>query len=378
MPRPRALGVAFLGFVLYTYGSTSEVAWLFLLAYWLWALVLGAFVYAAWNRRLLEASAALRAGAPGPGSPRATLPDAVLRTGPAEPIFEGDGAHLELILRSRSGVRGPARVAGLVAGVEVAAGAGRVGERGVVEQRDLQRLPRGVLRAAGLVLESGDPAGLFVHRRTLPGRELGLVLPRFAALAVSPRRREVEAAPAAPRAGSGNEIFGVREYVRGDPLRRIHWRTSARRGQLVVREFEPPGQRSLTLVLDARPPSPEAADQIARLAASEAWDCLREGGRVAVWAPGLEASAPTEARSLWALLEWLARYPQLPAVDAPPPPAGEVVAITAAGGAEVEDALGELRRRGAEARAWLVGGAELEAELGAPARRVGLEWPLLD
>ncbi|MEP7105624.1 MAG: DUF58 domain-containing protein [Chloroflexota bacterium] len=370
MPRPRVLGVAFLGFVLYAYGSTSEVAWLFLLAYWLWALVLGAFLYAAWNRRRLEASAALRAGEPGPGSPRATLPDAVLRTGPAESIFEGDRAHLALTLRSRSGVRGPARVVGRVAGL--------VGERGVEEERDLERLPRGVLRAEGLILESGDPAGLFVHRRALPGRELGLVLPRFASLAASRRQREVEAAPPAPRAGSGNEIFGVREYVRGDPLRRIHWRTSARRGELVVREFEPPGQRSLTLVLDARPPSPEAADQLARLAASEAWDCLREGGRVALWAPGLEASSPAEARSLWALLEWLARYPELPAADTAPPPAGEVLAITAAGGAEVEDALAELRRRGAEARAWLVGGAELEAELGAPARRVGLEWPLSD
>src|SRR5205823_4067005 len=77
---------------------------------------------------------------------------------------------------------------------------------------------------------------------------------------------------AAPRAGAGSELFGVREYRRGDSLRRIHWRSSARRGELVAREYEPPGLHLLGLFLDPRPASRQAADQVARLAASEAWD----------------------------------------------------------------------------------------------------------
>ena len=169
----------------------------------------------------------------------------------------------------------------------------------------------------------------------------------------------MEAALAAPRAGSGNEIFGVREYQRGDPLRRIHWRTSARRGELVVREFEPPGRRTLTVLLDAAPKTAAEADQAARLAASEAWDCLREGGRVTLWAPGLAPSA----HAWWELLEWLARYPELPADESAPPPAGEAVAVTGGADRGVFEALAELRRRGAQERIWRLD-------------EVGLEWPL--
>src|SRR3989442_6729078 len=131
------------------------------------------------------------------------------------------------------------------------------------------------------------------------------------------------ASVAAPRAGAGTEVFGVREYRPGDLLRRIHWRSSARHGELIVREYEPPGVRTLAIICDPTPPTREAADQVARLAASEAWDCIREGGRVVLSAPGLDSSRPDEARSLWALLEWLARYPrQKPeAVEGAPPAA---------------------------------------------------------
>lgn len=339
MPRARVLGVVLLGLVVYAYGSTSEVAWLFLLAYWLWWLALAGALYAAWNARGLEATAEVRA------------------TGE---LFETDAVELAVGLRSRHGARGPAHVRGEVAGERVAVGAGRIPESGMEEVRALEPLRRGVVRSSGFVLESGDPLGFFLARRRLPDRELALVFPRYVSLSGRRRPREVEASLAAPRAGSGNEIFGVREYARGDPLRRIHWRTSARRGELVVREFEPPGRRTLTILLDAAPPSREAADQAARLAASEAWDCLRDGGQVSLWAPGLEAGA----RSWWELLEWLARYPEeLSADESAPPAAGEVVAITSGADAPVSEALAELRHRGAEARTWDL-------------REVGLEWPL--
>src|SRR4029077_12700307 len=176
--------------------------------------------------------------------------------------------------------------------------------------------------ARSWVLESSDPLGFFRFRRKGADGEVGLVLPRFTALSTRPQARELEASVSAPRAGSGMELFGVREYRGGDPLRRIHWRSSARLGELVVREYEPPGVQTVAILCDPEPPTREVADQIARLAASEAWDCIRGGGRVVLWGPGLEPSLPSEARSFWALLEWLGRYSQ-PAVvaGAAPPPA---------------------------------------------------------
>jgi uncharacterized protein (DUF58 family) len=379
MPTVRAAGVFVLALVVYAYGSTSEVAWLFLLAYWLWAMLVAAALYAAWNgARRFRLSSGVGRRLVHPESPLDWLPAPVARAMPANSHFEGDGAHLSVTLRSRRGTRGPALVRGRVGARDFRFGAGAVGESGLTHQFALEQLARGVIRTEGVVLEAGDPLGLFRRRLLLGPSERAVVLPRFASLGAGDRPREFEAALAAPRAGSGNEILGVREYQRGDPLRRIHWRLSARRGELVVREFEPPGVRVLTLLLDPAPASRAAADQVARLAASEVWECLREGGRAALWAPGMEPSTPSEGRSLWALLEWLARYPDLPAADLAPPAAGDAVAITAGGGGELFDALTGLRRRGAAARAWVVGDAVQDEQPGIPTRRVGLEWPLAD
>ena len=46
----------------------------------------------------------------------------------------------------------------------------------------------------------------------------------------------------------------VREYVPGDPMKRIHWPSSAHRGQLMVKEFEQDPQADIWLFLDAYRP----------------------------------------------------------------------------------------------------------------------------
>lgn len=51
---------------------------------------------------------------------------------------------------------------------------------------------------------------------------------------------------------AGDEFAGVREYVRGDDLRKVHWRTTARRGKLMVRQDEAPQQPEATVILDSR------------------------------------------------------------------------------------------------------------------------------
>jgi uncharacterized protein (DUF58 family) len=372
VPRPdlRVLGAVLLGATLYAYGATSEVAWLFLLAYWCWTLVAAAFVYSAWAAPGLSSEVAVAAG-PGAVSPLENLPQAVIDAAPRAPIFEGDSLRLAINLRSSGASRGPVRVQGSAGGQQFAVAAGAVGRGGARIERDLGSARRGVISASGLRLLAGDPAGMFLVQRALPDAELAVVLPRFGGLGRERRLEDVEDATPAPRTGTGLEVFGVREYRPGDSLRRVHWRLSARRGpgQLVVREYEPPGRRTLLLVLDPEP-KPEAADQAARIAASEAWGSLRSGGRVILWAAGLESSG--EQSYLWTLLEWLARWPDLPAGDAGPPRAGETVAVTTNGAALEALELGRMR---GHARAWLVGDVRgVEAEV--PYERAGLEWPL--
>ena len=338
--------------------------WLFLLAWWVLALIVAAGSYAAWNRSGLSLHLVVRNTMPAAGSPADDLPEQLLRRAPIpEPVFEGDGFGLEVALYANRGARGPVWAVGQVGAKEVWVSAGVVPKAGWSRVKDLPALRRGPVAARGWRIHTSDPLGFFRGVRPTPDSEIALILPRFASLAGRREPRELEASLPVPRAGSGNELFGIREYRPGDSLRRIHWRSSARHGELVVREYEPPGVQSLAICLDPQPPTPEVADQIARIAASEAWDCIQEGGQVVVWAPGLEPSQ--SSRDLWSQLEWLARYPNHPSGGVPRSGRQEVVVIIASAD---EDLLANA------SRAWVVGDVEIDTDV--PFERVGLQWPL--
>ena len=358
------------------YGATSGVPWLFLLGDCVFALIVVAAFYMMWNLpSAFRLHVILKSAVPGPHSPLEGLPENLLTTGPLPaPVFEGDRLELEVGLDTKGSLGGPAWIKGNVGSTEITAGTGVVPKGGWRRSEVVGKVRRGPVSATSWTVSTSDPLGLFVGRKRLPDAEAALVLPRFTSLANSRQVHELEAAAAAPRAGSGTELFGVREYRSGDSLRRIHWRSSARHNELIVREFEPPGVQTLGVFVDPSPSTIEVADQIARIAASEAWDCIREGGRVVLWGAGLEPTQPSEARSLWALLDWLARYPAPTRLfDTTSPAPAEVVAVTA-GDPRVVDAIEDAKARGRRIRAWVIGDAKLDID--AEVQRVGTSWPL--
>jgi uncharacterized protein (DUF58 family) len=373
-PTWRLLGALALGVVVYFYGATSEVAWLFLFGFLLWAAVLAMLFYARWNARGLAGGMRLLEVAPSELSPIFEIPERVFRDAPLPaPVFEGDTLQFELRLDVRGGsAHGPARITAGVGEIALDAGTGLVPAAGWMARRELGPVIRGPLSASRLVVESADPLGFFRTRHDQGGGGLAVAMPLFTSLSDRLQVREIESQLTVVRAGQGTDLYGVREYRSGDSLRRIHWKTSARRGELVVREYEPPGLKVLALLLDPEPATAAAADQLARLAASEAWDCLRGGGRVHLWSPGLEPLAPWQARSIWAVLEWLARWPELPEEAAEAPRVMDAIAFTDRIDGPAVEALRELQERGASTRAWLIGEGELEV----PFTRAGLTWPL--
>ena len=377
-PTWRVAGAAGLAAVLLWYTATSDVSWLFLLAAWVVAFVVAGCAYAVWNQRGLRLLLEVAAARPAAGSPADSLPDHVLRAGPSPaPVFEGDGMEVEVGLVTNGSPRGPAWVHGSLGAKEVAFGTGLVPREGWKRLKVVRELRRGPVDATEWQVGSSDVFGFFRTQRACADREIALVLPRFSSLRERREVLELEASAPAPRSGAGSELFGVREFRAGDSLRRIHWRSSARHGELVVREYEPPGLQALGVFLDPAPGRDEIADQLARIAASEAWDCIREGGRAMLWAPGLEPTEPRHARDLWALLDWLARYPSI-ATGGPTTPtfpqSAEVVLVTASAHPELMEAVDIARRHGAKARAWIVGDAEIDLDL--PTQRAGTRWPL--
>ncbi len=96
--------------------------------------------------------------------------------------------------------------------------------------------------------------------------------------------------------GAGDTVSAVRPYAPGDPARLVHWPTSARRGEIVVREHEPPPALGIALVVDLRADSPDAAPEAAAsLAAGIGTATLAAGG--VVWLRHLRRRRAASARS---------------------------------------------------------------------------------
>jgi uncharacterized protein (DUF58 family) len=149
-------------------------------------------------------------------------------------------------------------------------------------------LRRGVHRAGPAVVCSGGLTGLFEARRTVPASGEITVCPRYWALSRFPLAAwtpALQAVGAARRRG-GLEFFGLRDYRAGDSVRHVHWRSSARRGRLVIREFEQEIPGSVTLLIDTRPEVQRGRDaestleDLIRAAASIAWYVTARGGSV--------------------------------------------------------------------------------------------------
>jgi uncharacterized protein (DUF58 family) len=84
-------------------------------------------------------------------------------------------------------------------------------------------------------------------------------------------------------------VRGVRDYVPGDPVRRVHWPTTARRGDLVVKEVEEPGAPRLIVALDLGGGGLQG-ELAAGRAAWYAYEALRRGYEVVL--ATAEASGP--------------------------------------------------------------------------------------
>lgn len=110
---------------------------------------------------------------------------------------------------------------------------------------------RGVFDVGPLSVARQDPLGLVRAERVLADTEVLWVLPRTYPIAplASGRMPDLEG-PNVDRAEGSITFHSLREYVPGDDLRRIHWRSSARTGTLLVRRHVDASQPRSVVVLD--------------------------------------------------------------------------------------------------------------------------------
>ncbi|TFC18522.1 DUF58 domain-containing protein [Cryobacterium glucosi] len=141
-------------------------------------------------------------------------------------------------------------------------------------ERRLVSLPltpfrRGERRVDRVTIRSYGPLGLWARQATLeaPGRIR--VLPPFNARKHLPSRitrlKELDGRTSVLVRGQGTEFDSLREYVRGDDVRSIDWRATARHNDVVVRTWRPERDRRVVIVIDTGRTSAARIDNETRL-----------------------------------------------------------------------------------------------------------------
>jgi uncharacterized protein (DUF58 family) len=200
---------------------------------------------------------------------------------------EGDNVLVKIELEAEGGV--------LPGGVLLHDPAGGLGERDVTVERDggrlrtayrVENVPRGRYRFTDAEVSVLDPFGLSRRDQKLPDTGALLVYPRLTPLASLFSERGLRSHGAGRvllRRPAGFELHSVREYQSGESLRRVHWPSTARRQQLMVKELEDAPRDEVAVVLDAQSgfgggtPPDSSFDAQVRAAGSILWAHARRG-----------------------------------------------------------------------------------------------------
>ena len=203
---------------------------------------------------------------------------------------------------------------------------------GITGHLSYQAIPslRGVYTFDQATMDSSDPIGLYFFETTLDGSN-DIVVHPASALAPSATNGQLgargqEEQDGSIRRGEGVDLHGVREYMQGDGLRRVHWRASARRDKLVVVEYEDALPQDMHLILmgssnshrgDGRKSTFEIAIKVAATLSDRV---QRDGGAFSISCGAANCSAPNKGdarRARFALLDWLAHL-EIPATEFAP------------------------------------------------------------
>jgi uncharacterized protein (DUF58 family) len=114
---------------------------------------------------------------------------------------------------------------------------------------------RGIHHIGPVRTRIGDPFGLSEFERELADRSRLVAVPRVFSLTGLPAGSGLgtgEDGTTRLRAGHGEDDVMVRQYRHGDDIRRVHWKSTARRDELMVRVEERPWHGGVTVLLDRR------------------------------------------------------------------------------------------------------------------------------
>jgi uncharacterized protein (DUF58 family) len=232
-------------------------------------------------------------------------------------VYAGTESRVELVVRNAGSRRTP------VFGLRDPFDGGRRQARFMVSPlaagesaRAAYRLPterRGIFSLGPLEASITDPFGLAARTlRVAPTSEL-TVYPHIDAVAPLPHTRGDDPLSGADHptgvALSGEDFYALRAYEVGDDLRRVHWPSTARLDELMIRQNEMPWQARVTVLLDVRhrAHSGESLELAVSAAASVVAACWQRGTLVRlVTTDGVDSGYGSQHAHIEAIMETLA------------------------------------------------------------------------
>jgi len=301
----RSWTILFAAFLFWFFANQTAVGWLYIIAAVLGGVVMAAFFL---NRGTLK---------------RVTVARSLMKDVEVD-LHEGDDIRIKLTLKNTGQL--PASHLSLVETCPIAP-----------PDSDQHQLPmfipilhdriefdyetvvhrRGLYHFPAMKIASRAPFGFFERRGKKKIETSVLVYPELRKLTGLSLLDEQPAAELTnPKAGIGSEVIGVRPYRSGDSPRHIHWRSVARHGNLISKEFAQETQPGVTVVLDRYcplSPVPETKHQPFEMAVkamvSIAEYAMRRGYPVHIAADNQDMAVPQGAIVWDALMQYTARVP---------------------------------------------------------------------
>ncbi len=304
IPTKRGLSVALVGVVLYGLAWVTSIGWFFVADALVWATLIVNLPLPWLNARGFTAERRLAAS----NSGNKTL------------LFEDDSVTVEIRLRSRSvlpkffvAIRETCPLAspdeqqkGFLIGTVLPRGLARM-------EYETRCYKRGDYTFGPLSVETSAPFGLFRSRRSVAAPLAATVYPQVLPLAqsFSPGPLEGSALGESLPQPTG-EFRGSRQFQPTDHPRAIHWRNSAKRGELMVREFDHMPQGEVRLAFDPGTDLGQGRESTLeyaiKIAASLAGRCHEDGRPFRMWPQGWNGPMT----SWYAVLDFLARMESAP------------------------------------------------------------------
>lgn len=159
---------------------------------------------------------------------------------------------------------------------------------------EVQTLRRGIIRVGPLTVGRRDPLGMLTREVTWPESLLVHVHPVTVAVPGSTAGlvRDLEGVASSRLTDADLSFHAVREYAEGDPLRHVHWKSTAKTGKLMVRQFEESQSARIAVLVDAHREEYASDDELElgiSVAASLSLQAVRDGRERFIGVNGVNA-----------------------------------------------------------------------------------------